>query len=178
MVGRVHLTKHISLDELRGRYRSEKNPRVKERLLAVLHLYEGKTVKEVSKVVKRSVRSIERWVKIWNERGYDGLIPHFTGGPKPKLPESEWDKVVKEIENRGMSLKDVAVYVKTTRGVNYSYKGVWEVLRRKRHIPYSKPYKVNRKRPENAEEILKRVQRISSEGQGEFKGRSDHRLPG
>lgn len=155
MVGRVHLTRQVSLDELRGRYRSEKDSRVKERLLAILHLYEGKMVKEVSNIVKRSVRSIERWVREWNESGYEGLTPRFTGGPKPKLADSEWDKIVKEIENRGMTLKDVAVYVKDTRGVHYGYKGVWEVLRRKRHVPYGKPYKMNRKRPENAEEILK-----------------------
>jgi len=44
-------------------------------------------------------------------------------------------------------------------------------------IPYGKPYKTNRKRQENAEEI-KKVRRISPEGQGEFKRRLDHRLPG
>ncbi len=166
MVGRVHLTMHVSLDELRSHYRNEKDSRVKERLLAILHLYEGKMVKEVSMVVKRSVRSIERWVREWNEKGYDGLTPRFTGGPKPKLADSEWDKIVKEIENRGMTLKDVTVYVKDTRGVHYGYKGVWEVLRRKRHIPYGKPYKMNRKRPENAEEILKRGSTNLSRGPG------------
>ena len=97
MVGRVHLTRQVSLDELRGRYRSEKDSRVKERLLAILHLYEGKMVKEVSNIVKRSVRSIERWVREWNESGYEGLTPRFTGGPKPKLTDSEWDKIVKDL---------------------------------------------------------------------------------
>jgi len=167
MVGRVHLTRQVNLDELRGRYRSEKNTRVKERLLAILHLYEGKTVNEVSTIVERSVRSIERWLKEWNEKGYDGLIPRFTGGPKPKLADSEWDKIVKEIEGKGMTLKDVAVYVKDTRGVHYEYKGVWEVLRRKRRVPYGKVYKMNRKRPEDvAEEILKGGSKDLSRGPG------------
>jgi transposase len=156
MVGRVSLTKHISIEELKVRYRREENARVKERLLAILHLHEGKTIREVSRIVKRSERSIGRWVRGWNKHGHDGLMPHFTGGPKPKLPAIEWDKIVKEIENKGMTLKDVVVYVKDTRGIHYGYKGVWEVLRRERHVPYGKPYKMNRKRPENAEEILKR----------------------
>jgi len=156
MVGRVHLTRQVSLDELRGRYRNEKNSRVKERLLAILHLYEGKMVKDVSKIVKRSERSIERWVAEWNGSGYEGLTPRFTGGPKPKLEESEWDKIVKEIENKGMTLKEVQVYVKDTRGVSYGYKGIWEALRRKRHVPYGKAYKMNAKRPPDAEGILKK----------------------
>jgi len=156
MVGRVHLTRQVSLDELRGRYRNEKNYRVKERLLAILHLYEGKMVKDVSKIVKRSERSIERWVAEWNGSGYEGLTPRFTGGPKPKLEESEWDKIVKEIENKGMTLKEVQVYVRDTRGVSYGYKGIWEALRRKRHVPYGKAYKMNAKRPPDAEGILKK----------------------
>lgn len=166
MVGRVHLTRRVSLGELRGKYRSEKDTRVKERLLAILHLHEGKMVKEVSDMVERSARSIERWIKGWNEKGYEGLVPHFTGGPKPKLPDGEWDRIVKEIENRGMTLKDVQVYVKDTRGVSYGYKGVWEVLRRKRRVPYGKAYKMNRKRPDDAEEILKRGSTNLSRGPG------------
>ena len=156
MVGRVHLRRHASFDELRGRYRSEKNSRVKERLLAILHLYEGRTIGEVSRIVKRSARSVERWVSGWNTYGYDGLTPRFTGGPKPKIADSEWDRIIKEIEDKGMTLKDVAVYVKETRGVRYGYKGVWEALRRKRHVPYGKAFKMNRRRPDDAEGILKR----------------------
>jgi hypothetical protein len=34
---------------------------------------------------------------------------------------TEWDKVVKEIEDKNMTIKDVVVYVKDSRGVNYSY---------------------------------------------------------
>jgi len=25
----------------------------------------------------------------WNERGYEGLVPNFSGGPKPKLGDAE-----------------------------------------------------------------------------------------
>jgi len=171
MVGRVHLTRHLPLDELRVMYRKEKNSRVKERLLAVLHLYEGKMVKEVSKMVERSERTVERWLAEWNEKGYDGLTPRFTGGPKPKLPDSEWNKIIEEIEGRGMTLKDVAVYVKDTRGVSYGYKGVWEALRRKRHVPYGKAFKMNRKRPPDAEELLKRGWMSLSKGPGRFHAR-------
>ena len=73
-------------------------------------------------------------------RGYDGLAPEFDGGPKPRIDGSEWDKVVDEIEGKGMTLRDVQVYVKDTRGVHYAYKTVWKVLRKER---YGKAYKMN-----------------------------------
>mgnify|MGYP001772574444 CR=1 FL=1 len=41
------------------------------------------------------------------------------------------DKIVKEIEDKGTAIKDVVMYVKDTRGVHYTYAGVWEVLRRR-----------------------------------------------
>lgn len=42
----------------------EEDARVKERLLAMLHLYDGKTISETSQVVKRSERSIGREIQI------------------------------------------------------------------------------------------------------------------
>jgi len=156
MVGVVHLKRPIDINELNEKYKVEKDPRVKERLLALIHLYEGKNVKEVSAIVKRSIRTVERWISAWNKNGYDGLIPKFTGGPKPRLSDDEWNKIVKEIEGRGMTIKDVVVYVKDTRGIHYTYAGVWKVLRRKKRVPYGKGYSMNSKRPQNAEEMLKK----------------------
>lgn len=152
----VTLIRHLSKGELERIYKEERNARVKERLLAILLIYEGKRVSEVPGIVKRSRTSIEGWLKRWNERGYEGLIPEFTGGPKPKLHDSEWDKIIKEIENKGMTIKDVRVYVKDSRGVNYSYKTVWQILRKKKKVRYGKPYIKNSKRPDDAEEIFKK----------------------
>ena len=110
----------------------------------------------MSRIVKRSERAIGRWVRGWNKHGYDGLMPHFTGGPKPKMPAIEWDKIVKEIENKGMTLKDVVVYVNDMRGIHYGYNGVRRFSRREKKVGYGKAYKMNVKRPANAEGILKK----------------------
>ncbi|MGC9164686.1 MAG: helix-turn-helix domain-containing protein [Thermoprotei archaeon] len=130
MPRKINLIKHMSKEELEEAYKKEKNTRIKERLLAILNLYEGKTEEETAKTIKRGVRTIRYWLKRWNEEGYQGLTPHLTGGPKPRMNKSEWEKVVKEIEGKGMSVKDVMIYVKTTRGVKYAYKTVWKVLRK------------------------------------------------
>lgn len=143
-------------DELEAAYRSEKDPRVKERLLALLHIYEGESVPEASRAVKRSVRSVKRWLKAWNANGYEGLAPSFDGGPKPRMERNEWDKIVEEVRGKNMTLRDVTVYVKTTRGVEYSYDMVWRVLRKEKRVRYGKPYAMNDKRPEDAPEILKK----------------------
>jgi transposase len=157
MPSKPSLVNHLSKDQLEEAYKSEKDARVKERLLAIILLYEGKKVPEAAALVRRCISTIELWISNWNRNGLEGLKTHFTGGPKPKVSTAEWDRIVAEIENKGMTINDVAQYVKDTRGACYTYKWVWDVLRRKRHLRYGKPYKINEKRPEDAEAILKKA---------------------
>lgn len=157
MPRKLNLVRHLTREGLEGRYRREKTLRMKERLQAILLLYEGKKTTDVASIVRRSRGTIENWISAWNERGVDGLVPNFTGGPKRRMVSNEWDKIVKEIEGKGMTLKDVEVYVKDTRGVHYAYKTVWKALRKERKVRYGKAYKTNAKRPPDAEEVLKKI---------------------
>jgi len=169
MPRRLNLVRHLTREELEERYRKEKDARLKERLQAVFLLYEGKKTEDVASIVKRARSTIENWISGWNEHGFDGLVPKFDGGPKPKVEESEWDKIVKEIENRGMTIRDVVVYVKDSRGVNYAYKTVWKILRKERKVRYGKAYKMNAKRPADAEGILKKDRQGSLGDQGQIR---------
>ena len=153
MSRRITLVRHISREELESRCRKEKDARVKERALAILRLYDGVTEEETARSVARCEKSVRNWLTRWNERGYDGLAPEFDGGPKPRMAASEWDKIVSEIEG---TIKDVAGYVRDTRGGHYAYKTVWEVLRKEKKVRYGKAYRLNAKRPDAAEEILKK----------------------
>jgi transposase len=157
MPRKLNLVKHLTKEDLVGRFRREKDSRVKERLQTILLLYEGKKTTDVASIVRRSRSTIENWISAWNGHGVDGLIPNFTGGPKPRMAGSEWDKIVSEIEGKGMTLGDVKVYVKDTRGVHYEYATVWKALRKgERKVRYGKAYKMNAKRPKDAERILKK----------------------
>jgi putative transposase len=157
MSRRITLVRHITREELEFRCRGEKDARVKERALAILQLYDGKVETDVARSMARCEKSVRNWLRRWNANGYDGLAPEFDGGPKPRMDSGEWDKIVNEIEDKGMTIKDVAVYIKDTRGVHYAYKTVWEVLRKEKKVRYGKAYKMNSKRPPNAEEILKKI---------------------
>ena len=150
------VVRRISEIELTELYRNEKDVRVKERLLAIIHLYERRNIYEIADILKRSEKTIKNWLKAWNDQGYEGLIPQNRNGKDPMMPYGEWDKVIKEIEGKGMTIKDVINYVKDTRGVEYSYKGGWKVLRSIKKVKYGKPYIRNNKRPNDAESSLKK----------------------
>jgi putative transposase len=148
--------RHISKIDLDKLYKKETNLRIKERLLAIVHLYEGKNVYEVANILKRSERTIKYWLSRWNDQGYSGLIPRNRNGKKPKMSLDEWDEVIKEIEGKGMMIKDVLKYVKDTRGKDFSYKYGWRILRIVKKVKYGKPYIKNENRPVDAESFLKK----------------------
>jgi len=80
--------KHLTKEELEERYRKEKYSKIKERLLAILLLYDGKNIYEVAEIIRRSERTIKKWLERWNERGYEGIIPETSKrGRKQKISD-------------------------------------------------------------------------------------------
>jgi len=150
------VTRHIPKEELENLYKTEKDIRVKERLLVIRLLYDKKNIYEIAEIIKKSDRTIKDWLSRWNKSGYEGLIPVKGGGIDPRMPLLEWDNILKEVEGKGMSIKDIVAYVKLSRGVDYSYKTVWRIVRVVKKAKYGKPFIRNEKRPKNAEPILKK----------------------
>jgi len=157
MVRKPNLIRHFTKEDLEESYRKEKDSVIKERLLAILLLYDGKKIYEVAEILRRCERTVKEWLSRWNKEGCEGILPKKgKRGRKPRISDEEWDEILKELEGRGMTIKGVTVYVKTTRGVEYAYKTVWKILRKEKKVKYGKPYIQNSKRPDNAEDILKK----------------------
>ena len=47
------IERHISKEDLHQLYKKENNPRIKERLLAIIQVYEGNNVYEIANILKR-----------------------------------------------------------------------------------------------------------------------------
>lgn len=150
------IDKSYPFDALVQLHRTESDGRLKERLLAVLHLYEDKSVKQVSALVRRCENTVREWRSRWNAAGYQGLKLELTGGPRPRLGAGQWDEVAEHVEGKGMSIEDARQYVSQRYGAGYGYHMVWRELRQKRRLPYGKPFMVNDKRPADAEGQLKK----------------------
>jgi transposase len=155
-MAKLKLVKHVSYEELVEMYRNEKDRETKERLLAIKLYYEGYKDYEIARILDRDESTIRKWKKRWNERGYEGLKTQRKGGRKPKLSREEWEKIAEKAVEEGMDLKEVVVYVKKEYGVEYSYTGVWKNIRKILKVKYGKPYVLDKRKPENAEEILKK----------------------
>ena len=96
------------------------------------------------------------WLKRWNSRGYEGLIPKFGGGRPSKLKEEQKEKLKEILKERdSWTTKEVQELIKEEFGITYSS---WQVRRilRSFGMRYSKPYQKDYRKPENAEENLKK----------------------
>jgi transposase len=152
----VKIDKSYPIDALEGLYRSETDGRMKERLLAMIHLYEGKSISQVSSLVKHCENTIRDWCKRWNAERYQGLKLELKGGPKAQMSASQWDDVAEYVKGKGMSIEDTRQYIWEHYQVRYGYHMVWRELREKRKVSYGKPFMINQKRPADAEEQLKK----------------------
>jgi transposase len=64
-------------------YHSERNAKIKVKLLALHHFQTGKSIKEVSDVVLATEKTVSSWIKDYIEFDYEGLIEREGRGRKP-----------------------------------------------------------------------------------------------
>ena len=65
--------KHASYETIKALYTSEKNSKIKTRLLTILHLFEGKSSVEISLLLKQSDATIRTTIHRYNKFGLEGL---------------------------------------------------------------------------------------------------------
>jgi len=91
--------KHASYEILKQLYRTEKNAKIKTRMLTILYFYEGKTSLEVAKLMHQSDSTVRAVLHRYNKFGLSGLkdIPH---PPKPTiLNPDEINQIDKALRN-------------------------------------------------------------------------------
>jgi len=108
------IIRHVTLDDLNKRIKKEeKSVRILERLYFIRFIYKGDSIKEACEKVDISEPTGYSWLDYWNERGYDGLIPNFSGGPKPKLGDLEREDLKRMVaEKDAWTLREVRDLIK------------------------------------------------------------------
>ncbi len=148
----------ITLDELNGVIkRGEKSIRILERLYFIRFLYKGDKIKDACERLNITEPTGYSWLKAWNDSGLKGLEPHFSGGPKPRLDTVERAKLCRLLhEKETWTLRDARIMIKEQFKIEYSEMQVWRILK-SMNMHHAKPYILDKRRPEDAEDILKKT---------------------
>jgi putative transposase len=151
------LVRHLTLEELNKMIKKEeKSVRVIERLYFIRFLYKGDRIREACEKVEITEPTGYSWLKSWNEQGYAGLVPSFSGGPKPKLSNDEKIELRRLLEKKdAWTLREVRMLIRDKFRVDYSEMQVWRIMK-SWNMHHAKPYILDKRRPEDAEDILKK----------------------
>ena len=153
---KILLVKHITYAQLLEHIRTEKNARILKRLYFIKYRYEGNSISGSAKML--GVASIvgRRWQKRWNEAGYEGLKPRFKGGRPAKISQQMKEQLIQILKTRnGWTTKQIRQLIINEFGVEYSLSQIHRILR-KLGMKLAKPYQNDYRKPEDADEILKK----------------------
>ena len=113
----------------------EKNARMRIRLLALAHIQEGKNRTETAKFLKISRRSVNDWVRRFNDEGLEGIKDKPRAGRPCALNEKQLIQLSKFITNNsvkpdGGRLKGTAIvdYIHNEFGIKYSLDNIYRLL--------------------------------------------------
>ena len=76
-------------DKLVELYKKEKNSKMKVRYHALILMHELRNCTKVSDIIKKSGKTIQNWVNIYNNNGIEGIIPRSPPGRPCKLSNQQ-----------------------------------------------------------------------------------------
>ena len=142
--------------------RTERNVKVKERMLLVLNVvYHGKVAAHVARTLHKSKAWATQWLKRYREEGTEGLKDRPKSGRRPELPlevEYEIREILKE-SNTGWTTKQVEELIIRESGirVRYHHNYIYYIVRKwgfKQKVP--RKVHVNTASKEEKDEFKKR----------------------
>jgi transposase len=142
------IIRHLTLENLNKKIKKEEiSVRVLKRLYFIRFLYNGDSIKEACERVDITEPTGYSWLNSWNYQGYTGLIPNFSGGPKPKLRDAEKEELKRLLgEKDTWTLREVRMIIKERFNVEYSEMQVWRILT-SWNMHHAKPYVLDKEAP-------------------------------
>ena len=132
--------------------------RILKRLLFIKYLYEGDSVPQAADKIEVTLPVAYDWRKRWNQQGYEGLIPGFAGGAPPKLSKQEKQELTQVLKQRDdWTTKEIRQLIIDRFNVTYTDRHVRRLLK-SFGMNHGKPYQLDYRRPDDAEEQLKKTQ--------------------
>ena len=144
-------------EEVEKRLPVETDARIKPRLIFLNAIANcGISYDLASKICGLNQSTGYVWIRKWNAEGYEGLKDKDTRtGRPPKLDEDKMIKLEEILKSKDYwTTNEVKKVIKDRFDVDLSISQVIDILREKFGMLFSKPYLMDYRKPENAEEIL------------------------
>lgn len=130
------MTRNLTLSDtdyaqVAARFKTETNPRFRERLHCLLLKDQGYTNLQIASVLMVCKETITVWLDTFEQQGLEALCRMEVGGSDAYLTAEEIQALTKELDKHTFqSAKQVAAWVEEQFGVVYSQRGMQELLKR------------------------------------------------
>lgn len=150
-----HVSRKISYDELEKHIKNEKSAKVLKRLLFIKYRYDGNSVDIAAKMIEVTKMVGYIWQNRWNDDGYNGIIPRYHNKGPSKMSDEQRELLKALLRDGEYTTAQVRNIIKEEFGIEYTMKQVWVILKRM-GMHHAKPYPHDKRRPGNAEDVLKK----------------------
>ena len=93
---RLKITYQITSKEIANLIRTEKDGRVRQRLMAMKFISQSQSIPQAAKRLDISERPLRKWIHRFNEQGPAGLKDAYRSGQPPKL----YNKNIEQFKQR------------------------------------------------------------------------------
>lgn len=155
----IFIERHMTVEELDKQIKLEKNATLLKRLYFIKYRYGELSVEESIQRIGSSKQTGYTWQERWNQDGYDGLKPRYSGGRRSKLADKQKEQLKIMLTKRDdWTTEAVRELIFKEFDVKYSLKQV-RVILHNFGMKLAKPYSHDYRRPDDAEEQLKKKSR-------------------
>ncbi len=134
----------------------ERSARVLKKLLFIRYRYDGDSVESASKKIGITKMMGYLWQKRWNQDGYKGLLPKYARKGPSKMSDDQKEMLKEKLKNGQYTTSQVRDIIRDQFGIEYTMKQVWCILK-KMGMRHAKPYPHDKRKPGNAEDVLKKT---------------------
>ena len=122
MARQVNINKDVSISEIRKVKRDlQKFVDLYEKVTFIEEIYCDNSVKSAMEKRGKTAQTGYKWVKDWNEKGFDGLFRKEGSGRNSKLSDLQFKVLRENIISKGLtSVQEVKMEIKNEFGVVYS----------------------------------------------------------
>ena len=151
------IERKMAEDDLNRLIRSlERSTKVLKRLLFVKYRYDGYSVEEAARRIGITKMMGYTWQRRWNQDGYRGLMPRYARKGPSKMSVEQRNALKEKLKNGQYTTAQVKSIIREEFGIEYTMKQVWAILK-KMGMRYAKPYPHDKRRPRDAENVLKKT---------------------
>lgn len=136
--------------------KKEKDLKVRDRIRAILLLKKNYKQYEVAEIMGVTERTLYNWKTSYAKHGYEGLKDKPIPGRNTVLNTGDMKKLKGLLKKREYwATKEVRELIKNEFDIEFTLRHITRILR-KLDMYYQKPYVNDYRRPDNAEDILKK----------------------